>query len=284
MRWRDRRQSTNVEDRRGIGGRGIAIGGSIGVGGIIVLLLVLFLGGDPTAVLQQLSLQDVNPSSTSVELSAEQQELGQFVSVVLADTEDVWTQLFHDLGRTYSPPTLVLFTDWTESACGSADAAVGPFYCPLDSKVYIDLAFFQDLQVKLEATGDFAMAYVIAHEVGHHVQQLLGTMDRVDAQLQNMGEFQSNQLSIKLELQADFYAGVWTHYVQDLNLLEAGDIEEALNAASAVGDDRIQRQTQGYVVPDSFTHGTSEQRVRWFTKGLESGDMNQGDTFNADRL
>jgi predicted metalloprotease len=210
--------------------------------------------------------------------------LGQFASVVLADTEDIWTKLFNEAGRTYSPPKLVLFTDWTESACGSADAAIGPFYCPIDEKVYIDLRFLQDLQAQLNAPGDFAMAYVIAHEVGHHVQQLLGTMDQVDAQLQNMSETESNQLSIRLELQADFYAGVWSHYLQELNVLEAGDIEEALNAASAVGDDRIQKQTQGYIVPDSFTHGTSEQRYRWFKKGFDTGDMNQGDTFNADRL
>ncbi len=284
MRWRDRRQSTNVEDRRGTGGRNMAIGGSLGLGTIVVVLLVLLLGGNPADVLQQLPLPRAETSQTSVELTAADQELGQFVSVVLADTEDVWTQLFHEDGRTYSPPTMVLFTDWTESACGSASAAIGPFYCPTDKKVYIDLRFLQDLQAQLSAPGDFAMAYVIAHEVGHHVQQLLGTMDRVDAQLQNMSKSESNQLSIRLELQADFYAGVWAHTLQELNVLEAGDIEEALNAASAVGDDRIQKQTQGYIVPDSFTHGTSEQRVRWFTKGWETGDMNQGDTFSPDRL
>jgi predicted metalloprotease len=284
MRWRDRRQSTNVEDRRGTGGRNMAIGGGLGLGTIVVVLLVLLLGGNPADVLQQLPLPGVETSQTSVELTAQDQELGQFVSVVLADTEDVWTQLFHEVGRTYSPPTMVLFTDWTESACGSANAAIGPFYCPTDKKVYIDLRFLQDLQAQLSAPGDFAMAYVIAHEVGHHVQQLLGTMDRVDAQLQNMSKSESNQLSIRLELQADFYAGVWAYYLKELNVLEAGDIEEALNAASAVGDDRIQKQTQGTIVPDSFTHGTSEQRVRWFTKGWETGDMNQGDTFSSERL
>jgi predicted metalloprotease len=246
--------------------------------------MVLLLGGNPADVLQQLPLPGAETSQTSGELTAQDKELGQFVSVVLADTEDVWAQLFSKAGRTYNPPKLVLFTDWTESACGSASAAIGPFYCPTDKKVYIDLRSLQDLQAQLSAPGDFAMAYVIAHEVGHHVQQLTGTMDRVDSQRRSLNEIESNQLSVRLELQADFYAGVWAHYVQDLNLLEAGDIEEALNAASAVGDDRIQTQTQGTIVPDSFTHGTSEQRVRWFTKGLETGDMNQGDTFSPDRL
>jgi predicted metalloprotease len=262
----------------------MAIGGGLGLGTILVVLLVLLLGGNPADVLQQLPLPGAETSQTSGELTAQDKELGQFVSVVLADTEDVWAQLFSKAGRTYNPPKLVLFTDWTESACGSASAAIGPFYCPTDKKVYIDLRFLQDLQAQLSAPGDFAMAYVIAHEVGHHVQQLTGTMDRVDSQRRSLNEIESNQLSVRLELQADFYAGVWAHYVQDLNLLEAGDIEEALNAASAVGDDRIQTQTQGTIVPDSFTHGTSEQRVRWFTKGLETGDMNQGDTFSPDRL
>ena len=273
-----------MEDRRGTGGRNMAIGGGLGLGTILVVLLVLLLGGNPADVLQQLPLPGAETSQTSGELTAQDKELGQFVSVVLADTEDVWAQLFSKAGRTYNPPKLVLFTDWTESACGSASAAIGPFYCPTDKKVYIDLRFLQDLQAQLSAPGDFAMAYVIAHEVGHHVQQLTGTMDRVDSQRRSLNEIESNQLSVRLELQADFYAGVWAHYVQDLNLLEAGDIEEALNAASAVGDDRIQTQTQGTIVPDSFTHGTSEQRVRWFTKGLETGDMNQGDTFSPDRL
>jgi predicted metalloprotease len=283
MRYKDQRQSTNVEDRRGTGGRTLAIGGGV-VGTILAIVLTLLLGGNPADVLQQLPLPGTATSQTSVPLTAEDEQLGQFASVVLADTEDIWTKLFNEAGRTYSPPKLVLFTDWTESACGSADAAIGPFYCPIDKKVYIDLRFLQDLQERLNAQGDFAMAYVIAHEVGHHVQQLLGTMDRVDAQRQNISQTESNQLSIRLELQADFYAGVWAHYLQEMNVLETGDIEEALNAASAVGDDRIQKQTQGYIVPDSFTHGTSEQRYRWFRKGFDTGDMNQGDTFNANPL
>ena len=203
---------------------------------------------------------------------------------MLASTEDVWTDIFRQQGKDYRKPTLVLFTEQVRSACGSAGASVGPFYCPGDEKLYLDLTFFNELQTRFRAPGDFAQAYVIAHEVGHHVQNLLGLMDRVDAARARMSEAEANELSVRLELQADFFAGVWAHYAQQKGLLEAGDIEEALGAASAVGDDRLQRQTQGYVVPDSFTHGTSEQRSRWFRKGLETGDIRQGDTFNARSL
>ncbi len=203
---------------------------------------------------------------------------------MLASTEDVWTDIFRQQGRTYTKPTLVLFTDAVHSACGEAGAAVGPFYCPGDQKLYLDLSFFNDLQTRFRAPGDFAQAYVIAHEVGHHVQNLLGTMDRVDSVRGRTSEAEANQLSVRLELQADFLAGVWAHYAQQKGILEAGDIEEALGAASAVGDDRLQREGQGYVIPDSFTHGTSEQRIRWFRKGLESGDLRQGDTFSVRSL
>ncbi|HWN81945.1 MAG TPA: neutral zinc metallopeptidase, partial [Candidatus Udaeobacter sp.] len=209
----------------------------------------------------------------------------QFVSVILADTEDVWGQIFQQMGRTYEQPHLVLFSGAVESACGLANAAVGPFYCPLDRNVYVDLAFYDTLHERFGAPGDFAQAYVIAHEVGHHVQNLLGISERVQNLQGQASRAEANDLSVRLELQADFLAGVWAHHGQQMrNFLEAGDIEEALNAASAIGDDRLQRETQGRVVPDSFTHGTSEQRVRWFRKGLETGDMSQGDTFGTDNL
>jgi predicted metalloprotease len=203
---------------------------------------------------------------------------------VLASTEDVWADIFRQQGRAYSKPTLVLFTDAVRSSCGEAGSAVGPFYCPGDQKLYLDLSFFNDLQTRFRAPGDFAQAYVIAHEVGHHVQNLLGTMDKVDSMRGRISEAEANELSVRLELQADFLAGVWAHYAQQKGILEAGDIEEALGAASAVGDDRLQREGQGYVIPDSFTHGTSEQRARWFRKGLETGDLRQGDTFNVRSL
>jgi predicted metalloprotease len=216
--------------------------------------------------------------------SAAEEELKQFTGVVLAKSEDVWNQIFQQNGRQYREPTLVLFSDQVQSACGIAGSAVGPFYCPADEKVYIDLAFYETLRREFSAPGDFAHAYVVAHEVGHHVQKLLGISDRVTAMQQRVSEAEANQLSVRLELQADFFAGMFARYVQNQGVLEAGDIEEALRAASAVGDDRIQRQTRGYVVPDSFTHGTSEQRLRWFKRGYESGDMRQGDTFNTPSL
>jgi len=239
------------------------------------------LGADPMALLQQ--QQNAGPGQGAVNPEEEQRK--DFVSVVLADTEAVWHQLFKQMGRNYEEPKLVLFRGRVESACGLASSAVGPFYCPRDHKVYVDLEFFEELQKRFGAPGDFAQAYVIAHEVGHHVQDLLGISDRVHAQQGRTSKAEYNQLSVRLELQADFLAGVWAHHAQKMrNMLEEGDIEEALRAAEAIGDDRLQRQAQGYVVPDSFTHGTSAQRVRWFRRGFETGDVEQGDTFNARSL
>jgi len=277
MRWRDERQSTNVEDRRGMSGGKIAIGG---LGGIVVLVIALLFGADPRQLLEQLPQQGTSPQ-TSRAVNPQDEELKQFVAVVLAQTEDAWGDIFRQMGKTYRKPTLVLFTDQVDSGCGVAGAAVGPFYCPRDEKLYIDLAFFHELRTRFRAPGDFAVAYVVAHEVGHHVQNLLGTMDRVDSARRRMSEEQANRVSVRLELQADFLAGIWAHYAQNRGIVEPGDVEEALGAASAVGDDRLQREGQGYVVPDSFTHGTSEQRARWFRKGLETGDVRAGDTFNA---
>jgi predicted metalloprotease len=281
MRWRGERESTNIEDRRGIGGK-VAIGG--GLGTIVVIIIALLFGADPQQLLEQLPSNDPQQVQTARPRSAEEEELKQFTGVVLAKSEDVWNQIFQQNGQRYREPTLVLFTDQVQSACGMAGTAVGPFYCPGDEKVYIDLAFYETLRQRFNAPGDFAQAYVVAHEVGHHVQNLLGISDRVSAAQQRMSESEANQLSVRLELQADFFAGVFARYVQNQGVLEAGDIEEALRAASAVGDDRIQKQTRGYVVPDSFTHGTSEQRLRWFKRGYDSGDMRQGDTFNTPSL
>lgn len=278
MRWRDERQSENIEDRRGVPAGKIAIGG---LGGIVVLVLALLFGADPRQLLQQLPQDDSGPQ-TSRSVNPEEEELKQFVAVVLAQTEDAWGQIFRQLGKEYRKPTLVLFTDQVDSGCGVAGAAVGPFYCPRDEKLYIDLAFFRDLRTRFRAPGDFAVAYVVAHEVGHHVQNLLGTMDRVDSARRRMSEEDANRVSVRLELQADFLAGVWAHYAQNRGIVEAGDVEEALGAASAVGDDRLQREGQGYVVPDSFTHGTSAQRSSWFRKGLETGDPRAGDTFSGE--
>lgn len=282
MRWRDRRQSDNIEDRRGMSGGGkLALGGLGGCGTIVVLLLALLFGADPRQLFEQLPTSGGNVPSTSRPTNPQEEELRQFVAVVLAETEDAWTGVFRQIGRTYRKPTLVLFTDRVESACGVAGAAVGPFYCPGDEKLYIDLSFFHELRTKLGAPGDFAIAYVVAHEVGHHVQKLLGTMDQVNSARRRMSEGQANQLSVRLELQADFYAGVWANHARNQGIVQEGDIEEALGAASAVGDDRLQHQGQGYVVPDSFTHGTSAQRAQWFRKGFETGDVRQGDTFNS---
>lgn len=283
MRWRGERQSENIEDRRGMSRGGMAIGG--GLGGIAILIIALLLGADPRQLLEQ--TQNPGPSAgtqSSRPTNPQEEELKQFAATVLASTEDVWTDVFRQSGRQYRKPTLVLFSGQVSSACGHAGAAVGPFYCPGDEKLYLDLSFFDELRTRFRAPGDFAAAYVIAHEVGHHVQRLLGTMDKVDAARGRLSEEEANQVSVRLELQADFFAGVWAHYAQQKGLLEQGDIEEALGAASAVGDDRLQRETQGYVVPDSFTHGTSEQRSRWFRKGLETGDIRQGDTFSARSL
>lgn len=281
MRWQGRRQSSNVEDRRGLSPKGM-IGG--GIGGIVIVLIVLLLGGDPTSFLQNIQTTDQTTNSNYTE-SAEEKELAQFVSVVLAETEDVWHKIFSDIGRQYREPKLVLYTGSVQSACGTAGASVGPFYCPGDEKLYIDLSFYRELQSKFKAPGDFAMAYVVAHEVGHHIQNLLGTMDKVQSLRSRLSQEEYNQYSVRLELQADFYAGVWAHYTDKIEgILEEGDLKEALNAASAVGDDNIQKKMQGYVVPESFTHGTSEQRKRWFYKGYRTGDIRQGDTFNTDDL
>src|SRR5689334_3985743 len=282
MRWRGERQSSNIEDRRGMSGGKIAVGG--GLGTVLLLIIALIFGADPRRLLEQLPAEPSSGVQSSRPASAEEEELKQFVSVVLAKSEDVWTNVFQQNGRQYREPTLVLFTDQVQSACGRAGAAVGPFYCPGDEKVYIDLSFYEELRRRFNAPGDFAQAYVIAHEVGHHVQNLLGISDRVDAARQRMSEVEANQLSVRLELQADFFAGVFARYVKDQGVLEPGDIEEALTAASAIGDDKIQRQTTGYVVPDSFTHGSSEQRLRWFKRGYETGDIRQGDTFSARQL
>lgn len=281
MRWRGERQSTNIEDRRGMGSK-VAVGG--GLGTILVLIIALLFGADPQQLLEQLPSSSPTEVSSSRPSSPEEEELKQFVSVVLGKSEDVWNEIFRQNGRQYREPTLVLFTDQVNSACGMAGAAVGPFYCPGDEKVYIDLSFYEALRRRFNAPGDFAQAYVIAHEVGHHVQNLLGISDRVHAAQRRMSEVEANQLSVRLELQADFFAGVFARYVQNQGVLDAGDIEEALTAASAIGDDRIQRRTTGRVVPDSFTHGTSEQRLRWFRKGYESGDIRQADTFSANYL
>ena len=280
MRWGDLRQSENVEDRRG-GGRGLAVGG--GIGSVIIAIIVYLLGGDPSSVPVPQSTPGANVGSSQYEQPGDD-SLRRFVSAVLGSTEDVWQRKFQEMGKSYVDPRLVLFTAQVQSACGIAGAAVGPFYCPEDSRVYIDLDFYRELREKFRAPGDFAQAYVIAHEVGHHVQNLLGISDKVEAMQRRQGKTGANQLSVRLELQADFFAGVWAHYAQQQGVLDMGDVEEALNAASAIGDDRLQQESQGYVVPDAFTHGTSEQRVRWFKRGLQTGDINAGDTFSADPL
>jgi predicted metalloprotease len=266
-----------------MGGPVMIAGG--GIGALVLALLVMFLGGDPSIVLDRGPGGPAPSGGATAPQTAEDRELREFVGVVLADTEDVWNKLFQERGRSYEEPKLVLFSGRVQSACGLASAAVGPFYCPGDRDVYIDLDFYRELKNRFGADGDFAQAYVIAHEIGHHVQNQLGVMERVDAARQRASERQANQLQVRLELQADFYAGVWAHHAQRMkNILDRKDIEDALNAASAIGDDRIQEQTQGYVVPDAFTHGTSAQRTRWFLRGWESGDMREGDTFNATSL
>jgi len=272
MQWSGRRESDNVEDQRGSGGGG----GRIALGGGATILLVLAcwaLGIDPRALLNS-GLVD-SSTSTSVQRppAAEEESLKHFVSVILADTEDVWHVQFVKLGQTYREPKLVLFTGQVSSACGMAGSAVGPFYCPGDQKVYLDLELFQELRDRFHAPGNFAQAYVVAHEVGHHVQKLLGISDRVHAQRSRLSERESNQISVRLELQADFLAGVWAYHAQQMkHVLDPGDLDAALRAANAIGDDRLQKQSRGYVTPDSFTHGTSAQRIRWFRKGFETGD------------
>lgn len=286
MLWRGRRQSSNVEDRRGIGGKGIAVGG--GLGAVIIAVIVYLMGGNPSDVL---NVDQASQTQQAAPLSPADDEAAQFTAVVLADTEDIWAQLFSEMNKEYVAPRLVMFTQTTQSGCGFASQASGPFYCPGDSKVYIDLSFFNEMKTRFNAAGDFAQAYVVAHEVGHHVQHLLGITDKVDAQRGRLSEKEMNRLSVKLELQADFLAGIWAHYValkkdpqMNTSVIEPGDIDEALNAASAIGDDRLQQQSQGYVVPDAFTHGTSAQRIAWFKKGYETGDIKQGDTFNDPSL
>ena len=271
MQWRGRQGSGNVSDRRGMGGK-LAVGG--GLGGIVVLLLSLLLGGNPLETINVGSQGNYTPS-------AEEDERAQFVGVVLKDTEDVWNSLFEEsFNADYQDTTLVLFSHSDQSGCGFATAATGPFYCPMDNSVYIDLSFADQLSQSFGAAGDFALAYVVAHEVGHHVQNLLGTSGKVQEARRRLSEVEGNKLSVALELQADFYAGVWAHHAQEMKqVLEPSDIEEALRAANAIGDDRLQKQSQGHVVPDAFTHGTSAQRMHWFKKGFETGDIEQGNTF-----
>lgn len=278
MFWNRMRQSENVEDRRSLGGTGLA---GLGVGGTLVVAVIsLLMGENPLQILGMMEQgqQQAAPGPAANDPAR------QFVAAVLGDTEDTWKQLFQANGQQYRPPALVLFRGQVVSACGRTSSAVGPFYCPGDQKVYLDLGFFDQLQQRFGAPGDFAQAYVIAHEVGHHVQNLLGTSERVHAQQQSAGEAAANGLSVRLELQADCYAGVWGHYAQQRQLLEVGDIEEAMAAANAIGDDTLQKQAQGHVVPDSFTHGSAAQRAQWFRRGLQTGDMGQCDTFGAASL
>ncbi|HPI68352.1 MAG TPA: neutral zinc metallopeptidase [Bacteroidales bacterium] len=279
MKVEGRRTSGNVEDRRGMSTGKMAVGG--GIGTVVIVLIVLLLGGDPSQVMETMP-QNTDTESGSLASSPEEEAMVNFVSVVLAGTEDVWTEIFRQSNLTYRKPTLVLYRDQVQSACGFATAASGPFYCPGDEKVYIDLDFFDALQTSYGANGDFAVAYVLAHEIGHHVQNLLGILDQVNSQRARLSETSANRLLVRLELQADFLAGMWAHYDQKMfNSLETGDIEEAMNAAASVGDDVLQRKYQGRVTPDSFTHGTAAQRKEWFRRGYTTGDFDQGDTFNA---
>jgi predicted metalloprotease len=279
MQWQGRRESSNVDDRRGVSGGGLAIGG--GVIGVIFILAKFLLGDGDINDLSQIIQQ---PQQQQTEMTQQQQAADDkeaaFVKVVLADTEDVWTKLFNDMGRTYTDPTLVLFRGGVSTGCGNASATTGPFYCPADHNLYIDLSFAQQLRDQFGATGEFAMAYVVAHEVGHHVQYLLGVTQKMQQLQQQLSETEYNKYSVRLELQADFYAGVWANYDQKMkNVIKPEDIDQALNAANAIGDDRLQQEYQGTVTPDSFTHGTSAQRMYWFKKGYETGDLNQGNTF-----
>ena len=283
MKWSGRRQSDNMEDRRGMSGSGKAIVGG-GLVGIVILLLNMFGGetGQTIApILEQFQQGQSSAPTEQRELTAAEKKEGEFVNALLVDNEDVWTKIFKENGWTYEAPKLVLFSGQVQTACGGASSASGPFYCPGDRKVYMDMTFFEELKSKFGAKGgDFAVAYVVAHEIGHHVQTLLGTSAKMRKMQQGLSEAEANKLSVALELQADFYAGVWTHYNEEMNqILEPGDIEEALSAANAVGDDAIQKKMQGQVVPDSFTHGSSEQRMYWFNKGFKTGDIKQGDTF-----
>jgi len=280
MKVEGRRTSSNVEDRRGMSSRGkMAVGG--GLGTVVIALIVLLLGGDPASVLNN-SVEAPTSESGEITTTPEEDAMVRFVSVVLAGTEDVWTKIFKESSMSYRQPTLVLFRDQVQSACGYATGASGPFYCPGDEKVYIDLAFFDELKSKFGAYGDFAVAYVLAHEIGHHVQNQLGILNDVNNQRARMSEVNSNRLLVRLELQADFLAGMWAHYDEQMfKSLESGDIEEAMNAAASVGDDVLQKRYQGRVIPDAFTHGTAAQRKEWFRKGYTTGDFDQGDTFKA---
>ncbi|NOQ46996.1 MAG: flagellar biosynthesis protein FlgM [Desulfobulbaceae bacterium] len=287
MRWKDGRRSTNVEDRRGRRIPGGVKGGGIGI--LLLALIGMYFGIDPSLILNVGdAVQSNRPASQSSEpyqATPEEQEQAEFISVVLADTEDVWNQVFRENGRTYQVPNLVLFSGAVQSACGFAQAAMGPFYCPGDRKVYIDLSFYKELQDKLHSPGDFARAYVVAHEIGHHVQKLLGISDQVDKARQQLSKKEFNKVSVRLELQADCFSGVWANRADRMRgILEPGDIEEAMNAASNIGDDRLQKQSKGYVTPDSFTHGSSAQRVRWFKQGYTTGDINSCNTFEARNL
>ncbi len=286
MKWEDGRRSDNVEDRRGIASRPAFVGG--GLGTIVLVLLALYFGVDPSFLLQNAPVGVEQPAAPPVGpdgTTGATDPAADFVSVVLADTEDTWNALFAEGGQQYEVPRLVLFSGSVQSACGNAQAAMGPFYCPGDRKVYIDLSFFRDLKERFQAPGDFAQAYVIAHEIGHHVQNLLGLSNKVQQARQRATEEEGNALSVRLELQADCLAGIWAHRAdRTRQILEAGDVEEALTAASAIGDDRLQQQSRGYVTPDSFTHGSAEQRVRWFRRGLDAGQFDACDTFAAREL
>jgi predicted metalloprotease len=277
MKWQGRQGSNNVEDRRGMSRGKMAAGG--GIGTLIIVVIVLLLGGDPS---QLLNIMQGGNETEQVQSTAEEDQMARFVSVVLRDTETVWGKLFEQWGSTYRQPTLVLFRDQVQSACGFASSASGPFYCPGDEKIYIDLSFCDQLRTKFGANGDFAIAYVIAHEIGHHVQNQLGILDKVTEQRSGLSDKKANQLTVRLELQADFLSGMWAHYAGEmLKTLETGDIEEALNAAASVGDDNLQMKYEGRIVPDAFTHGSSVQRKEWFRKGWESGDFEQGNTFKS---
>jgi predicted metalloprotease len=277
MKWQGRQGSGNIEDRRGMSGGKMALGG--GIGTVVVVIIVMLLGGDPSQLLN--SIKGGNDTE-QVSTSAEEDQMAQFVAVVLKDTETVWGKIFEKSNMTYRQPKLVLFRDQVESACGLASSASGPFYCPSDEKVYIDLSFCDQLKTRFGAYGDFAVAYVIAHEIGHHVQKQLGILEKIDSQRSRLSKAQANKLTVKLELQADFLSGMWAHYAEEmLNTLDAGDIEEAMNAAASVGDDKLQMKYQGRIVPDAFTHGTSAQRKEWFRRGWESGDLKKGDTFKS---
>lgn len=275
MELDDQRSSDNVEDRRGIG-----VGGGLGIGGIVIVIIAAFMGVDPSAILS--SVEQAAPTETrEAPRGAPTDEMGRFVSKILGSTEDVWSGIFQKAGGTYSPPTLVLYTGAVRSACGLGQSAMGPFYCPNDRKLYVDLSFYEELRRRFKAPGDFAQAYVLAHEVGHHVQNLMGTFSKLESARGHVSQSAYNQISVRMELQADCYAGVWGHFAAAKNQLDPGDVDEALTAASAIGDDRLQKETQGRVVPDAFTHGTSAQRVSWFKRGMDSGSVKDCDTFSS---